>query len=172
MTFQLLINVLLIIGVLLLIGARQLRWTPLNLQRIWIMPVVLIGAGAVTTLESGQRMQIDAPSVGLLLIELVIGTALGAVMGRIAKFRRLDTPMQDRRGNVITWQYRTGWLGVALWVGLLVVRVGIDVAARFAGFGGLLTSTGVILAVVGVNRLANAAFLHHRFQRTSSLSAA
>lgn len=172
MSASLLVNALVLVAVLVWMGARQLTWQPVNLRRMWVLPLVLLGVGAIVTVNTGRGIRIDAPSVGLLALEVVIGTALGVAMGWIARFRRLDTPVRDRRGDVIAWQYRTGWVGAVLWVALIAIRIGIDAGAAAAGLGGLLTSTGVILAVVGVNRLANSAVLHYRFHRSSTLAPA
>ncbi len=62
------------------------------------------------------------------------------------------------------YETRTGWAGVALWLALIAVRIGMDVAATRLG-AGAVTGTAMILLVLAANRAARTAVLVLRLER-------
>jgi len=133
----------LVLGVLLVgwIASRQLAWRPLDPRRSWTMPIVLAGAGLVV-LASSAPAAVRPVDLGFLALELAVSVAIGAVMGAIAVFRDADRGLETR----------TGWLGLVLWIVLIAARVGLGFWGAAAG-AELAESAGVILLVVGVNRV-------------------
>ena len=65
---------------------------------------------------------------------------------------------------------RTGWWGLALWVLVIVIRVGIDVLAAQAG-SHLAASTGIIVLLVAANRAARTAVFAYRLDRMPAVAA-
>jgi hypothetical protein len=84
-------------------------------------------------------------------------------MGRIARFR--TSPADPR-----LTESRTGWIGVAIWLGLIVIRVGLDVAGHRLG-SDIAVSTGSILLVLALNRVASALVVSARLPRRSLAAA-
>jgi hypothetical protein len=116
------------------------------------------------------------------LTDLVLGLALIVyISSRLLRWRPIDParmlklPLLLSAAGVVLMARQTttvkpvdivilGWLGVAIWFGLVVIRVGLDVAGHRMG-SDLGVSTGVILLVLGVNRLTAALVIsarHHR----------
>jgi len=175
MTTQTLLDLVLGVALLCWIGYRQLTWTAVAPERMWRMPALLAIIGVVLLLQNatgGTGGTISAGDLGVLAIETVIAIGLGAVMGLMAHFR----PIGDRtraafhardRGRsttVPTIESRTGWVGMALWVVLIAVRVGGEVYAHMS-HSVLLTSTGVILLTVALNRAARIVVITERAKR-------
>src|SRR5690349_7516840 len=78
----------------------------------------------------------------ILALSGLFAVASGTLMGRIARFR----PSPVRPGTI---ESRTGWLGVGIWLGLITVRVALDVAGHRMG-SELAVSTGTILLVLAL----------------------
>jgi hypothetical protein len=89
--------------------------------------------------------------------EVVVSAAAGLVMGAIAHFRAAPEP--DAKGRSL--QTRTGASGAVLWIVLIAVRIGMDVLGAHLG-AHLLSSTGMVLIMIAVNRAARAAVLDRR----------
>jgi len=68
------------------------------------------------------------------------------------------------RAGTVRYETRTGWAGVALWLALIAVRIGMDVAATRLG-AGAVTGTAMILLVLAANRAARTAVLVLRLER-------
>lgn len=174
-SLQLVTNTIVIVAVVGLVAYRQMTWRAVDPARMWRLPVIL-GIVGVATLGSMTNVKsLTGLDIGILLGELVISLALGAVMGVIARIRPLtadgirlyrDAHANDRRptGGLVTMETRTGWLGLALWVALIVIRIGVDALAGMAG-SHLAASTGVILLMVAANRLARVAVIMYRAAR-------
>lgn len=102
-----------------------------------------------------------------MVIELLLAAGAGAAMGRIAHFRPATDEARrraaaSRRGSTdITTETRTGWLGLALWIGLIAVRIVLDVGSHRLGYE-LASATGMIFIVVGVNRAVRALVISAR----------
>jgi hypothetical protein len=172
MTTQTLLDLVLAVALLCWIGYRQLTWTAVAPERMWRMPALLAIIGVVTLFQNGAGGTISAADLGILAIETVISVGLGAVMGLMAHFR----PIGERtlaafhakdRGRSITIptiESRTGWLGMALWLVLIGMRIGGEVYAHTT-HSVLLTSTGVILLTVALNRAARIVVITERVKR-------
>jgi hypothetical protein len=134
------------IGLVLIayIASRQLRWRSVDPARMWKLPMILGAVGVISIAK--QTTTIHPVDVVLLGLSAVLAVISGTIMGRIARFR--PSPADPRRT-----ESRTGWLGVAIWAGLIVIRVGLDVAGHRMG-SDLAVSTGTILLMLALNRAA------------------
>jgi hypothetical protein len=178
LSIQLLTNVVIIIAVLVFVGYRQLTWRAIDAGRMWRMPVILGFVGLATLGGSTKLQALTGVDVTVLLIELAVSVGLGALMGAIAIIRPLsddgirayrEAHARDRRPSTrpVTLETRTGWMGMALWIALIAVRVGIDVLAGMAG-SALAASTGVILLMVAANRITRVAVILYRAARVTT----
>jgi hypothetical protein len=165
---QIIINVLIAVVVIAWIGGRQLTWRPVTPQALWTLPAIITGAGVVLTASQVKPAAFTPFAVGVLAAEIVLSVGLGVLMGAIARFRR-DAAVPGRQAS--EWETRTGWLGMALWVVLIGLRVGMDVWADAAGAGELLVATGTIVLVVGINRLTRSAVIAYRLSRHALVAA-
>jgi hypothetical protein len=168
-------------GVVLLvwISYRQLTWTPVVPQRMWRMPAILTIIGVVLLIQENAFAHVTSMDLAVLAIEVVISVGLGAVMGVLAHFR----PMSDdtRRayaarnaarvqGVLPALETRNGWFGMALWLVLIATRIGGEFLAH-ATNSTLLTSTGIILLTVGLNRAVRILVITQRAERHPALVA-
>ncbi|MFZ7087319.1 hypothetical protein [Curtobacterium sp. RRHDQ10] len=135
---------------------RQTTWQYLDTGRIWRTPAVLGLIGLVMTAQSGTG-RITSADVAFIAAEVVVSVSIGLVMGSIAHFRVASTP--NAKGHTV--QTRTGALGAVLWIALIAVRIGMDVLGAHLG-AHLLSSTGMILLMIAVNRAARALVLDRR----------
>jgi hypothetical protein len=168
MNLQLIGNVL--IGILLIgwIGYRQTTWRPVALSRMWRMPVIMAVVGAVLLVQS--HTVVNGIDIAVLVIELVISLGVGAWMGAIARFRRLDPPKPvGKDGAMALYESRTGWWGLALWLVVIAVRVLIDVYAVHLG-AHAATTTGVIVLLLAANRVSRVAVFAARLDRHRAAS--
>lgn len=157
MSVQLLTNIVIGLALVGYLAWKQSTWQFLDPARIWRGPVVMAGIGIVVLAQSAAT--IDPQDVVFLGIEALLSVGIGLAMGSRTRFRTVSTP--DAKGR--TLQSRTGWIGAALWVALIVVRIGLDVVGAHLG-AHLLTSTGVILLMLAVNRAARALVVDQRLQ--------
>jgi hypothetical protein len=171
MTTQTLLDIVLGIALLGWIGYRQLTWTAVSPERMWRMPALLAIIGAVTLFQNGAGDTVSASDLGVLAIETVVSIGLGAVMGLMAHFRPIGEKTlaafhaRDRgRSSVPTLETRTGWVGMALWLVLIAMRIGGEVYAHLA-HSTLLTSVGVILLTVALNRAIRIVVITERAKR-------
>jgi hypothetical protein len=158
MSVQLVANILIGVALVVFLGYRQATWQYLDPTRIWRAPLVMAIVGVVVLAQT--KATVTTTDVVFLGIEALITVGVGLTMGRITRFRTVATP--DSKGRTI--QSRTGWLGAALWIVLLLVRVGLDVLGGHLG-AHLLTSTGTILLVLALNRAARALVIDQRIPR-------
>ncbi|RKR75543.1 hypothetical protein [Frondihabitans australicus] len=154
MSIQLLSNIVIGIALVGFLAFRQMRWSYVDRSSLWRMPIILAVIGVVSIANMSKGLTITGVDIAFIGVELLISVGLGLVMGRITVFRRAT--QADSKGRLI--QARTGGLGAALWLVLIAVRVGLDVAGGFMG-AHLVTATGVILLTVAVNRAARALVL-------------
>jgi len=157
MTTSTLINLVIGLGLIAYICSRQLSWRLVDPARMWKLPIVLGVVGAVSVAK--QTTAIHPVDVVILGLSAVFALASGTIMGRIARFR----PSPANPGMV---ESRTGWLGVAIWIGLIAVRVALDVAGHRMG-SEVAVSTGTILLVLALNRAASALVVSARQPRRS-----
>jgi len=73
-------------------------------------------------------------------------------------------------GTKTVLESRTGWLGLVLWIVLILVRIGCDVIASQLG-STLATSIGVILVMVAANRAVRTAVFAARVQNRLAVTA-
>ncbi|WP_019929259.1 hypothetical protein [Nocardia sp. BMG111209] len=145
-------EIVLVVAVLGWIVYRQTRWQVLDPARIWRMPLIL----AVIGLVSLRSTPVDGDTFGTVAVTLLLATGLlsigvGALMGSMSQLRVVEG----------RWQARTGWAGSLWWLVLIAVRVGVDVGANALG-AKILTSTGVILLMVALNRVGRTLVLIRR----------
>jgi hypothetical protein len=147
----------LVLGLVLIVyfSSRQLRWRPVDPGRMLKLPLVLGVVGIISMAR--QTTTVHPVDVAILGISALLAVASGAMMGRIARFR--PSPTDPRMV-----ESRTGRLGVAIWFGLIVIRVGLDVAGHRMG-SDLAVSTGTILVILAVNRLTAALVVSARQHR-------
>ncbi|PZF62221.1 hypothetical protein DEI92_01595 [Curtobacterium sp. MCBD17_034] len=160
MTLQAIGNIALGLALVAFLMYRQTTWRRVDPTRVWRMPVVLAGVGVLSLTHSGVA-RVGTVDVALLVVELVLSAAVGAVMGTMTRFRTVDA---DRPGRPSSLEARSGWTGAALWLVLVLVRVGIDVLGSQLG-AVLLTSTGVVLLGIAANRAARAFVIDRRIPR-------
>ena len=158
MSVQLVANVIIGLALVAFLAYRQATWQYLDPTRIWRTPLVMGVVGVVVLAQT--KATITTTDVVFLAVEALITVGIGLTMGRITRFRTVGTP--DSKGR--TMQSRTGGLGAALWIVLIVVRVGLDVLGGHLG-AHLLTSTGTILLVLALNRAARALVIDQRIPR-------
>jgi hypothetical protein len=157
MSVQLIANVVIGLALVGFLAYRQMTWQYVDPTRIWRLPIVMGIIGVVMLANTKGGATVTSTDVVFLGIEVLISVGIGLTMGRITTFR--TAPQADGRGR--TLQTRTGALGGVLWLVLIVVRVGLDLAGTQLG-AHLLTSTGTILLMVAVNRAARALVVDQR----------
>jgi hypothetical protein len=160
MTSSTLVDLLLGLALIAYLCSRQLTWRPVDPARMWKLPIVLGIAGIVSMAE--QTTSVNVADVVILGLSAAFALASGAMMGRIARFR--PSPADPR-----LVESRTGWLGAGIWLGLVVVRVALDLAGHAMG-SDLAVSTGTILLVVALNRAASALVVTARSPRMPAMA--
>ncbi|MFT4216181.1 MAG: hypothetical protein QM619_03225 [Micropruina sp.] len=147
------------LGLLILVwvGYRQTTWRVVE-PRMWRLPLILGLVGIVSLVGSGEHL--GGIDLAALAIEIVVSAATGAWMGVLARFR----PLAPADATTARWETRTGWWGLALWLLVVAVRVGIDIVAVQWG-AQLVTSTGVILLMLAANRLIRVGVILSRTER-------
>jgi hypothetical protein len=173
---QLLLNAVLIIALLIWVGYRQMTWRPVAIARMLRMPIILGLIGVVLLVTQTKLTRITPVDVVALLIELAVSLGIGALMGALAHFRPMTNEaiaaynnQQAARGRApvgapVTLESRTGWIGMALWIVLIGVRVTIDVLATQAG-SVLASATALILIMVALNRISRVGVIALRTDR-------
>ncbi|MFT4294539.1 MAG: hypothetical protein QM582_03905 [Micropruina sp.] len=159
MNYDLLGSIGLGLLILVWVGYRQTTWRVVDGARMWRLPLILGLVGIASLI--GARASFGGIDVAALAIEIAVSAATGAWMGALAKFRPLAAS-NDHSGA--RWETRTGWWGLALWLLVVAVRVGIDVVAVQLG-AQLVTSTGVILLLLGANRMIRVGVILSRAQQ-------
>ncbi|GIM90996.1 hypothetical protein [Paractinoplanes toevensis] len=149
------INLLLGLALIVYICSKQLTWRPVDPARMFKLPLILGVVGVVSL--SKEAATIHPVDVVILGLSAVLAVISGALMGRIARFRR--SPADPR-----VVETRTGALGIAIWIGLIAVRVVLDVAGHRMG-SDLAVSTGSILLVLALNRATSALVVSARQPR-------
>ncbi|WP_431278155.1 hypothetical protein [Leifsonia poae] len=171
MTIQMIGNALLIVVLIGWVGFRQMTWRAVSIGRMWRFPAILGLVGIVMLVQTVKPTLLTPLDLSVLAAELVISLGIGAWMGAIAHFRPLPEPLHlGRDRGVAIYESRTGVLGLALWIAVIAVRVGIDVLAGMAG-SHLAASTGVILLTLAANRAARTAVFAARLDRHAALTA-
>ena len=194
MTIQTLANVVIGLALVAWMLYRQFTWRIVSISRMWRMPMIMGIVGVVMLAQTKDMHTVSALDITVLIVELVISLAIGAVMGRIAVFRPRNIrpgepgdPLASRRGRYgergdrvervlnadgteTVLESRTGWVGLVLWIVMILVRIGMDVAATDMG-SVLASATGVILIMLAANRLARVFVFVTRVQKSSAVTA-
>jgi len=170
MNLQQYLPYLLIVLVLARVVWAQFTWRRMREGRIWVLPGILVVVGIV--LFVSEATVVTPLDLGLLAVEAVISIGTGLAMGRLARFRTADVQADaapdapaDRTEKGI--ESRTGWLGLALWLVVIAVRVGFGFWGHSLG-AIALESSGAIVLVIGLNRAARALVLDLRVRRLRS----
>lgn len=166
MSAQLLVNVLLGIALVGYIASKQLRWTRIDRQGVWRLPLILGVIGLISLSSQAKGLTVGPVDIALIGVELAVAVTVGLLMGRATVYRIAATA--DAKGRRI--EARSGVAGAALWVVLIALRLGLDVVGGLMG-AHLLTATGVILLTVAASRAASALIVDARMPRVSSLTA-
>jgi len=174
MNLSIVSNVLLILVAVGVIAVRQMTWRPVLGARDWSFPAVAAIVGVALLLQSLNGRGLGVIDVIAFVVEIVIAVVVGAAMGAIAHIRRIVRPGgavpvaaglsgKDVARAAAEFETRTSPWGLALWVVLIGVRVGLTFA--FESFGSHLgISGGLILLVLAANRAARILVLHHRVE--------
>jgi hypothetical protein len=162
---------------------RQLTWQVVNPSRMWRMPLILAVIGVVELAQVKGGTTVSGVDFAILGGELVIALGVGVAMGALAQFRtrpqrESDVASGRPTGESSGWdptrtvvESRTGGWGAALWIVMIAVRVGIEFGARSIDNSALIASTGVILLVIAVNRVARVAIILYRMDRKKLVAA-
>jgi hypothetical protein len=199
-TIQTIANILIGFILVAWIVWRQLQWRIVSISRMWRLPLIIGIVGVAMLSQQKNIHLLSAVDVAVLVIELVISLGIGAVMGKIAVFRPRNIrpgdpgdPLNGRGsgrrdrfaggddrdrvervlnadGTETVLESRTGWLGLALWIVMILVRIGIDAIASDMG-SVLASATGVILVMVAANRLARTFVFAARVQKSTAVTA-
>jgi hypothetical protein len=199
-TIQTIANILIGFILVAWIVWRQLQWRIVSISRMWRLPLIIGIVGVAMLSQQKNIHLLSAVDVAVLVIELVISLGIGAVMGKIAVFRPRNIrpgdpgdPLNGRGsgrrdrfaggddrdrvervlnadGTETVLESRTGWLGLALWILMILVRIGIDAIASDMG-SVLASATGVILVMVAANRLARTFVFAARVQKSTAVTA-
>jgi hypothetical protein len=169
MDIQIIGNVLLAIAILVVVAYRQTTWRPAVPAALWRAPLIMGVVGVFLLVQ--QHTILTGLDVAVLVVELVVSLGVGAWMGAIARFRPLaQAPGAQASGAQAQFESRTGWWGLALWLVVIAVRVGIDVVATGLG-AHAVTTTGVIVLLLAANRLARALVIGVRVERLRAVAA-
>ena len=159
-----LLNVLIPIALVIFIGVRQVRWSPLAEGSIWRFPIIIgiIGVAALSTTKSASAL--TSMDVALLAVEIALSIGFGCVMGLLTRVRALAVVTEKAR-----FESSAGWLGLGLWIVFIGIRVAFGLWAGQSGsaFG---ATTGVILIMVAINRAARGAVMATRLSRLDAVA--
>lgn len=173
-------NILIVVALVVWIVYRQFTWQLVNPSRLWRMPVIITIIGIAMLASTKSLTAVQPLAVAILVGEITLSLALGAAMGTMARFRsrpQRESDVDVRKGQtfnpaVSVIESRTGGIGASLWVLLIAIRVGTEVAVNTFYPSALLASTGTILIVVAANRFARAFVVQTRMDRQGLLTAA
>jgi hypothetical protein len=140
------LQILIVVAVLVLVIRKRLTPRPVRGDtRRWRIPLVLVAIGAysvVNTTRGAHAAHFTGLDAGYLAIGVLLSLGLGALRG--ATIKLTESPM----GLMQQYTYRT----VALWVLIILVRLGMDVAGKSAGVGGAVVGSSILL-MFGVSLL-------------------
>jgi hypothetical protein len=135
-----LFEALAVIGIFAYVIAQQLAGSPVTGKRLIVLPAVLSVIGILNI--SGKPGAMD---IGLMAVSGVIAIAVGLGLGAMTRL--------EQRGGYLWAQVSKR--GLWLWGGLIISRVLLVGIADAAG-AHVAASTGVILLMLGLNRIAQA----------------
>jgi hypothetical protein len=137
------LTVLVALAIIVYVIGQQLVGGALRGKRVVVLPAVLIVIGIIDI--SGQKSNLDATDIVLLVVSAAIAIATGAGLGAMTRL--------ERRGGHLWAQLPKR--GLWLWVGLIISRLAISGIAHASG-ADVAAGTTAILLVLGLNRAAQA----------------
>ena len=176
---QYLLDAVLGVAVIAWICYRQMTWRVVDPARMWRGPIIFAVIGVIILVSGSKTLTLTPLDIALVAIELVIALGAGAAMGAIAHFRLLSheraaayesNRRPSRNGGAlppVEYESRTSWVGVLLWVVMIVVRIGLEIFGQHLG-DAAGASTGIILLVLAANRVARTAVLAWRLEQHSA----
>jgi hypothetical protein len=160
---------------------RQFTWQLVTPSRLWRTPAIVAIVGVVMLAQTKSLNSVQPIDFLILAGEIVVSLGLGAAMGMMARFRKRPQQASDvntRRNpgatfdpQVMVTESRTGALGAALWLVLIVIRVGIELGVSHYLHSAFLASTGTVLLVLAANRVARAFIITRRMEQKSVVAA-
>ena len=155
------LQILIVCAVLVLVIAKRLRPRPVKDDtRRWRLPLILLAIGVYTVVKTTQgagKITLDGRDIAYLVVGGVICLALGALRGTTIKFSGSSMGMMQQ------YTYRT----VGLWVLLIVVRLGMDVAGKSAGVAAAVVGSSILL-MFGLSLLGESAAIAARLSGAQS----
>lgn len=153
-----------IVLVVLVIGwvvYRQTQWQALDHARLWRLPIILGIIGVLSLKSAVGTTTVQPISVVLLVVSAVLAAGVGLLMGTMSQVRRFE-------GRI---EARTGVAGSMLWLVMLAVRIGVDVAGHVLNAGPLVTSAGAIMIFIALNRAGRTLILARRSEELRMVAA-
>jgi hypothetical protein len=136
-------EVVVILAIVVYVIGGQLRGGPLRGRRLILLPGILTVIGIANV--SGYKGHVGPTDVALIGGSIVVAITIGLAQGTV-------TRLESRDGAL--WG-QLPLRGLWLWLGLIGVRIAIEVVAHGAG-AHLAASTAPLLLTLGLNRLAQA----------------
>lgn len=131
-----------VVGGIVFLVVRQFRWRSAEPRRMLLLPLVIVAVGAgYLGVELWTAVSLTSAD-WLILVELLLVALTGVVMGRVTRFRVIDTRLQ----------YKLTGAGIWLWGLFVAIRVGSYYLAHTLG-SRLAGATGPLLVSFGANRL-------------------
>lgn len=165
------VSVVLVIAVIGWMAYRQSTWTPISPASVWRTPAIVAGIGVLLLFNSGMLEDLNGADVGLLVLELGVGAGVGVAIGRLAHLRpvsaqALKSHAEGRRATdpAPVFEARNGIFGLILWFALIAFRIVLGFWSQSWGVH-LAESTGLILMVLGINRLVRTLVILSRAPR-------
>jgi hypothetical protein len=134
-----------VLAVIIYVIGRQLRGEPLRAKRVLVVPAVLAVVGLVDL--SGSK-GVNAADIACIIASALLATGIGVAQGAKMQLELRDGGLWGQMPVRSLW----------LWGALIVSRVAVTVVAVPLG-AHIASSTGSILLMLGVNRLAQAAVI-------------
>lgn len=164
-----LINVVLVIAVILWFGIRRLAWSPFTMAGAIRLPAIMGVIGLFTLSKVFTGAHIASLDLTILAIEAIAAVLLGMAMGLVSQVRPITAERADvyaagaasenadRRSPLAlaVFESRTPWLGLVFWFIFIALRVTLGIVGSSSG-SAIATSTGVILTLLAINRIAAA----------------
>ena len=139
---------------------RQVKGQYVDERLLWRVPIVL-AALALVYIPFTVSTVVPADAA-LTLIAIAIAVGVGLASGALTTVEIAATP--DRRGRRV--RIRSGWKGGALWLAFIAARFALQpFAATFQAH--LVTSAGVVLALVAIARAVFAVVVAPRVRMAS-----
>lgn len=134
-----LLQILIVVAVLFLVIRRRMTPKPVKGDgRRFRVPLILIAIGAysvVSVTRGSEAIKLTGLDAGYLAVGMAISLALGALRGATIRIT------ESAAGLMQQYTYKT----VALWVLVILVRLGLDLAGKSAGVAGAVLSSSILM---------------------------